>query len=172
MQGYCSHEMLTSVRQCDGYQARCSEQESIPPPANVCSFVAVAPPGQFRGTGQERRCFNFFRTRTAPHLAGFFDTSFWENLLPRATFYEPVLRHAMLALSSLHERFESRDGIIHKTVWSTSEGGFALQQYNQAIRQITKPGDQRPHTVDVCLIACMLFACFEVRSLYLNMGYS
>lgn len=112
---------------------------------------------------QERRCFDFFQTRTAGQLSGFFDTTFWKRLILRATHHEAAIKHAVLALGSLHERFEEGDKSILQTIWSKGEGGFALTQYNLAIQQLVKPVGNAQRSVDVCLIACILFACFEVR---------
>ena len=120
----------------------------------------------FRGTDQERRSFDFYCSKTARQLSGFFDTSFWERLIPQATLHEPAIRCAVLAVSSLHERFESRDDFIHKSVWNSAQGGFALKQYNHAIRQIIQPSHRRQQAADVCLVACILFACFEVIIIY------
>ena len=69
----------------------------------------------------------------------------------------------MVALAALHERFENNDNSILSLNYDIARGGFALQQYNRAIGCLIKPvkegGDQR---LDVALIACILFACFEV----------
>ena len=45
-----------------------------------------------------------------------------------------------------------------------SQGGFALEQYTRAISQITKAiATKKQPTTDVVLVACILFACFEVQ---------
>ena len=42
-------------------------------------------------------------------------------------------------------------------------GGFALQQYNKAIRLLLEPAlEESEQEVDVALITCILFICFEV----------
>ena len=115
-----------------------------------------------RGNHEERRCFDFFLNRTATQLSGFWGSDFWRCLILRATHHQPAIRHAVLALGSLHERFEAGDRSVIRPVWDKMEGGFALKQYNQAIQQVIKDTKGGPQAVDVCLIACMLFACFEV----------
>lgn len=112
------------------------------------------------GTDEERRSFEFFRSRTAYELSGFFDSGFWNRVVLQAAHFEPAVRHAVLALSSLHERFEVGDKSIVNPVW---EGGFALQKYHQAIQEVLNPSHGGQQAVDICLIACMLFANFEVR---------
>ncbi|KAI4112873.1 MAG: hypothetical protein LQ345_006042 [Seirophora villosa] len=110
----------------------------------------------------ERRSFAFFRLRTIPEISGFFPSDFWDRLVPLASFYEPALKHAVIALASLHERFENGDESILKSNNDIAEGGFALQQYNKAIRQLIQPsGKQSKPSLDTSLVACVLFACFE-----------
>lgn len=115
-----------------------------------------------QGSREERRCFDFFLNRTAPQLSGFWESNFWSCLILQATHHQPALRHAVLALGSLHERFEAGDMSVMNPIWDRGEGGFALKQYNQAIQQLIKPASEGHQAVDVCLIACLLFACFEV----------
>ena len=118
---------------------------------SVCSLLTEA----------EKRSFDFFRLKTAPQLAGYFDGSFWEIVIPQASQKEPIFRHAILALGSLHERLERYDTDIQNSVWHKTEGGFALHHYNCAIGHLIKPKIPRPQYADVCLISCILFACFE-----------
>ncbi|KAL8855681.1 MAG: hypothetical protein Q9178_007692 [Gyalolechia marmorata] len=112
----------------------------------------------------ERRSFAFFKDRTLAEISGYFPSDFWERLVPLAAFHEPALKHASIALASLHERFEKGDRSILKSNKDVAEGGFALQQYNKAIRCLITPrgGNQKP-ALDTSLVACVLFACFEVR---------
>ncbi|KAL8921196.1 MAG: hypothetical protein Q9172_004158 [Xanthocarpia lactea] len=110
----------------------------------------------------ERRGFAFFKDRTLAEISGYFPSDFWERLVPLAAFHEPALKHASIALASLHERFEKGDRSILKSNKDIAEGGFALQQYNKAIRCLITPrgGNQKP-ALDTSLVACVLFACFE-----------
>ena len=112
---------------------------------------------------EERRYFNFFRSRTSVQMAGFFSSEIWDRLILQATHYEPAIKHAVLALGSLHERFENEDQSLQKQTWSRDEGGFALEHYNLAIQSLMNPAESGRLNIDVCLIACMLFCSFEVR---------
>ncbi len=96
-------------------------------------------------------------------MSGFFCSEIWDRLILQATHYEPAIRHAVLALGSLHERFENEDQSLHKPTWSRDEGGFALEHYNLAIQSLMNPVNSGRLNIDVCLIACMLFSSFEVR---------
>lgn len=159
--------MNSCVCKCDGYP-HLALARSAPRESHACkepsAFVlqAILKNANTFHDSYESRSFDHFLNRTAFQLAGCFDLDFWGRWLPQAVYHEPAIKHAVIALSALHERFQSSDAVIYKSVWCHSDGVFALQQYNQAIRLLTKPDKGRRPPVDVCLIACILFACFEV----------
>jgi hypothetical protein len=101
--------------------------------------------------------------RTRPQLAGFFSSDFWETFVLQAAYHEPAIRHAIVAIGSIHELFENESAIID------ANRTFALEQYHLALRELLAPlSETGQRGVDVCLISCILFTCFEVRhSLYL-----
>ena len=128
---------------------------------NIILFNNLNPSGL--ASEEEQRCFNFFRSRTAIQMSGFFSSEIWDRLVLQATHHEPAIRHAVLALGSLHERFVNEDQSLQKQTWSRDEGGFALEHYNLAIQSLMNPANGGRLNIDVCLIACMLFCSFEVR---------
>ncbi|KAL9612703.1 MAG: hypothetical protein Q9167_002739, partial [Letrouitia subvulpina] len=87
----------------------------------------------------ERRSFQYFRTRTSTQLCGYFVSDFWERLVPLAIHHEPAIKHAVVALASLHERYENFDESILRSNQDIIEGGYALQQYIKAIQEVAKP---------------------------------
>ena len=103
---------------------------------------------------------DFFRTRTVPQLSGFFISDFWDRWVLQLTHHEPAIRHAVIALGAQHARFVAAESLTHEKI----EGDFALQQYGWAIKELVKPAASS-ELRDVCLISCVLFACFEVRVL-------
>ncbi|KAF2228485.1 hypothetical protein EV356DRAFT_457727 [Viridothelium virens] len=111
---------------------------------------------------EEIRSFEYFRERTIPSLSGFFDSPFWNSYILRAVIHEPAVRHAVIALGSLHERFEAKDPTILRSNGCKFDGGFALEQYTTAISRLIEPISARGHqALDIVLIACVLFTCFE-----------
>ena len=163
-------KLLSSLifTQCDGYSILCGDPSptygkcAVVEPIDSVMVVLPNPIFDTRGSDKERRCYDFFLNRTASQLSGFWDSDFWGCLILRATHHQPAIRHAVLALGSLHERFEAGDKSVLTPIWDQGEGGFALQHYNRAIQHLIKPASKSQQAVDVCLIACMLFACFEV----------
>ena len=78
-----------------------------------------------------------------------------------------MIRHAAVALGSMHERYTSGDPTVLRPHEDAVAGGFALCQYNKAINLLVHRADSVPgissrQNVDVALITCLLFTCFEV----------
>ena len=161
--------------QCDGYSIiyggpNPTYGKSVLPELDHSAMVIIPSPiFEMRGSDEERRSFDFFLNRTASQLSGFWESDFWGCSILRATHHQPALWHAVLALASLHERFEAGDRSVMNPIWDKGEGGFALKQYNQAIQQLIKPTSEGQQAVDVCLIACLLFACFEVNTSFISL---
>ncbi|CAM1501261.1 Fc.00g104230.m01.CDS01 [Cosmosporella sp. VM-42] len=117
----------------------------------------------------EYDCLQWFMFRTARKLPGVFSSSFWDTLVLRATYSEPAVLHAVLALGSVHRR-ESINGDGSKRAEGVPDAQeqFTLRQYNQAIHQL------QPHfsiknksSIRVALITCIVFMCLEfIRGRY------
>ncbi|RAL13894.1 Zn(II)2Cys6 transcription factor domain-containing protein [Aspergillus homomorphus CBS 101889] len=112
---------------------------------------------------EERRSFQFFLAKTAPQLAGDFECAFWGRLLLQSAHHEPAIRHVTVALGSLHESFERNAGAPFRYGANTTSSSFALHQYLRAIRCL-RPMPESSQPIDVCIISCVLFACFEAMS--------
>ena len=154
-------------RPCDGYLPVKKNRKRSSPSASSSGHSSVtvqwSPSSGFTGDEAERRSFYFFRARTAPQLAGYFTSDFWDCLVPLSTHHQPAIKHAVIALGSLHERFENYDISMRGLDLDNSQGGFALKQYNRAIGHLIKSvttGGQE--ALDTSLVACILFACLEV----------
>jgi hypothetical protein len=103
---------------------------------------------------------SFFTQHTCHQLAGFFESPFWERFVLQAAHHEPGMRHALVAIGSLHEL---------RTVGSGGCETFALEQYNLSIKRVLTTSSQNTtQATNVCLISSVLFACFEVSSKFAN----
>ncbi|KUI56246.1 Transcriptional regulatory protein moc3 [Cytospora mali] len=106
-------------------------------------------------TPEETRSFYFFQNVTAPYISGNFDAIFWRTVVLQISQTEPAVKHAVLAVSSLHESLTS------SPFADSTTPSFALQQYSKAIAYIL---DQmrNPLTKPLAsLITCVLFVCIE-----------
>ncbi|RKU44161.1 hypothetical protein DL546_006204 [Coniochaeta pulveracea] len=107
----------------------------------------------------EKRSLQFFQQVTAPTLSGDFDAYFWRVLVLQICQKEPAVRHAVLAVSSLHE------DMLQERSSSVADGSlrqsFALQQYNKAIAcmlGLMTEAEVKPLSP---LLTCLLFVCIE-----------
>ncbi|CCC05893.1 unnamed protein product [Sordaria macrospora k-hell] len=127
-------------------------------------------------SSDEKRSFHFFQDVTAPCLSGDFDGAFWRVLVLQICESEPAVKHAVLAVSSLHEVMVR--SAVAPYVDITGKQSFALFQYNKAISCLLDrmpDVDSRPL---VPLLTCILFVFLEfmqfkdVESLiHLNQGH-
>ena len=153
----------SSGRVCDG-----DYQVQPPYPSQQADIVSVVAGPSFdihlHVSPESKRSFAFFIQRSSAQQAGFFGSAFWERLVLQAAYHEPIIRHAIVAIGSLQGLQECR------TVVEDADKLFALEQYNHAIRGLLHPPPQSGERgVDVCLIACILFVCFEVRNTHPHM---
>jgi hypothetical protein len=154
---------ISTGRKCDGYGPNKEAPSDL---SNACSgALSRSPSVEFLGSEKERRSFHFFQQETAPQLTGFFGHNFWESYLLQAAHHEPSIRHAILALGSLHEALEQDSGLNVQSHTSRPTDDFILENYNQAIKSLVRPVSQKgQQAIDVCLISSILFACLEVSS--------
>ncbi|KAF9882758.1 hypothetical protein FE257_005306 [Aspergillus nanangensis] len=156
-------------RKCDGYGSLAILQYTG---SSVRLPLQLPPILRISGTERENRSFQFFYERTVPSLAGYCGSEFWNRLVLQVSQHEKSVWHALIALGSLHENFENDQQITG--FWFTRQGQdkFAVQEYVTAIRALLGPSQIPTRdalqtsslTVDVCLISCILFVCFEILS--------
>jgi hypothetical protein len=140
----------------------------------------------FSENDRETRCFQYFYERTAPALAGYSGSIFWSPFVLQVSQREKSIWHAMVALGSLHENFENGQGPIGIDFLRHGQDAFTIHEYLIAIRSLLKPSGMTNNkpisstpdsssfgnvTLDVCLISCILFTCFEVGPSHLSVVY-
>ncbi|CAK7212242.1 hypothetical protein SBRCBS47491_001393 [Sporothrix bragantina] len=149
-------------------------------PARDCPAWPSVPRQVANGTlgplsTQEYGWLDWFRLRTAVKLRGAFSIAFWDVLVIRASFEEPAVLHAALALSTVHRRVGGGEGIGEDTgdrreVARSCSEEFTLRQYNKAIQHLmaspSTRGTLNAANADIAstrimLVACMLFTCLE-----------
>lgn len=153
-------------RICDGYAldslfslVACRARTSFPP-SYPNSSTMPSNPSPTLGTIRETHSFNFFISITSPQLSGFFGEDIWDRLILQTSHFEPAIRYAIIALGGLHEVFVKSGGLICGE-GRGDEFTFAWVQYGRAMRGLMDGKGRR--RVDVWMVACVLFACFEVR---------
>lgn len=152
---------------CDGYQdlkpmAQRRRRSALPvvdgaerPPVSVTPLYEWT-------SADEKRSFDFFTHVTAPCLSGELDALFWQVLVLQICQTEPAVRHAVLAIGSLHEGMIRATTRTPYTDTENRRNPFALHQYNRAIACLLdqmRAVDARPL---VLLLTCVLFVCIEL----------
>ncbi|TLD05093.1 uncharacterized protein PgNI_09934 [Pyricularia grisea] len=167
---------LKSGRSCDGYldpsvmtSRRKSNKNRLSDIGGPSSPLSTLLDGAMP---EEKRSFHFFQHVTAPNLAGDLDANFWKVLVLQVCQTEPAVRHAVLAVSGLHEYFAykrahstlqyaGRSITTEQQLASETQHSFALHQYNKAIACLIgqmKDTTSRPLAP---LLTCVLFVCLE-----------
>ncbi|KAH8797059.1 hypothetical protein F5882DRAFT_23046 [Hyaloscypha sp. PMI_1271] len=172
--GGCSTCKSRHVR-CDTVQPRCTPCQKS---SRQCQYSSIPEPDALKivlwqpnflvlhrisqtpcHTGAEARAFDFFRTKVAIDLSGFFDSSFWTHDILQAAQEEGPVRHAIVALASLSET------ILDKSPESLERcpKAFAIRQHTKAISDLNqKIQEGNESSVEVVLMTCALFVCFEM----------
>ncbi|EGP86619.1 uncharacterized protein MYCGRDRAFT_110011 [Zymoseptoria tritici IPO323] len=130
------------------------------------SLSTFRPDTTWRRSWRERHSLNFFVNFSAPQMAGFFDSAFWQRMVIQTSYHEPAIRHAITAIGALHECIMQRAFADEKQRSKAMQ--FALSQCNKAIACLTNdaaggydPNRRRIPSSRLALTTCVLFTCFE-----------
>ncbi|KAF2792475.1 hypothetical protein K505DRAFT_376027 [Melanomma pulvis-pyrius CBS 109.77] len=111
-------------------------------------------------TSDEVRAFDFFRTKVATNLGGFFESEFWSRDVLQFAQQEPSARHAVVALASLSESMLKATPTSSMT--PTSEL-FALRQHAKAISKLKQRlNNNNESSQQAVIVTCVLFICFDM----------
>ncbi|KAH7139380.1 hypothetical protein B0J11DRAFT_516671 [Dendryphion nanum] len=160
-------------RTCAGYKHAAKSRDQSPAAAASFrnpSFLVVPqkaspstiprnPSRSISPEASENRSFFYFQTHTLPKWTEFFDSELWSQKILQLSHTEPAIKHGILALSTLHERFESTTPIF-----TASSKDFAFVQYSQAVthsNDLLKAHAQGRADLEKVLIACIIFTCYE-----------
>lgn len=95
----------------------------------------------------------------APKLSGYFDSPFWSTLIPQMAHSEPAIRHAVIAISTVHRDLESLP--FRSPTGSIEPSPAALKETSEAMRSLTTRMATDPSSSLVPLVACLLFTCLD-----------
>lgn len=147
-------------RACDGY-GHDKKNDSVGSPD---SQLGVTLPTRLFETDIEVGHFEFFLNMTAPRLSGPFKSEFWDQSVLQATHHERAIKHAIIAISALHQGFVKGQNGTKNPCWH--DDAYAVKHYLKAIQYLVVPvgKSEEGQLTDVTLMTCILFVCFEVRS--------
>ncbi|KAH8732421.1 hypothetical protein GQ44DRAFT_754950 [Phaeosphaeriaceae sp. PMI808] len=164
----------TSGRTCDGYTHlkkaknsshvaavyRNSAFLALPQQASQTAYsILRSPPQGLSSDPMLNRSFEYFQTRTLPMWTEFFDSELWSRTVLQLSYSEPAIKHGILALSTMHERYESIS-----PMFTANSNDFAFVQYMQAVKYSNKlltAHQEGKVSLEVVLVACIIFVCYE-----------
>ncbi|KAF7557122.1 hypothetical protein G7Z17_g930 [Cylindrodendrum hubeiense] len=170
------HRCASTGRTCDGYgiwgggdnprsQGGVSGQNNHP----VLRLTTPASPRVLDAA--ERDCFEWFTLISAKKLRGIFSSAFWDKLVFQASFDEPAVLHAVLAIGSIQrqEMAETRD-VTYGFMVPNDDEQFMLRHYSKAIGHLVAQSQVKDQpSVDAVLLTCLLFIFLEfLRGHYKN----
>ncbi|KAH7007733.1 hypothetical protein EDB80DRAFT_578229 [Ilyonectria destructans] len=98
---------------------------------------------------REGQMFQFFAEIVGPSLSGSMDSYFWTHLVMQFSHFQPMVRHAVLAIGSLYQD-------IYKCGHISRQSAFAVDHYNEALKQTASLDNEQ-----LILLLCVLFICIE-----------
>jgi hypothetical protein len=129
-------------------------------PQNVRSSAVPRTLGQsISSYPTEARSFQYFQLRTLPSWTEFFSSELWSKKVLQLSHTEPAIKHGILALSTMHERYENT-----APIFSTDIKDSAFVQYVLAVKHsnaLLKAHQEGKAGLEVVLIACIIFTCYE-----------
>ncbi|KAF1845010.1 uncharacterized protein K460DRAFT_394764 [Cucurbitaria berberidis CBS 394.84] len=145
-------------RKCDGYtQDESSNPQSLVSGQSSSSLSTVT---IFSGLGDSALYLEFYYHCARPTLASNFDRDFWSHTVLQMAQSESSIRHAVIALSYL---VKTEPGNLKqaRAASLTDSRRPLLLHYNKAVRCLVDRIAQSSHSVEVGLVACLLFTCIE-----------
>jgi hypothetical protein len=105
---------------------------------------------------------NYYRVRVSSDISGYFDVEFWKRHVVQASEQEPAVRHAVVALSSLYEAYETSQ-LPQRSSHDRRKylKRIAILQYNKAIISLSDKIDTGGPSLEVTLIVCLIFTWLE-----------
>ncbi|SPQ18419.1 7320f4d4-7f59-4fb8-9880-eadbd3543a1c [Thermothielavioides terrestris] len=175
------HRCVSTGRVCDGYgiwggggnayssmerrqtPAKFPQKMPMDVHARQCLLWSKSPV-VIPGMGpQEQTALDYFRTRMVYKLPGVFASEFWASTVFQASFAEPAVFHAVIALGAIHRNEWNMAANLENGRRVQSNESLALLHYNKAIRCLLGFGKSRDkQSLRPVLVACVVFICLEL----------
>lgn len=166
------YRCVSTGRSCDGYGiwggggSRYGAQEGTSSRAWAVASLGLQHSSGLaviKGTEHERQHYEWLRCQAVRRTPGIFVLALWDTLILQASLSEPAVRHAILALSSLHRK-ASLCGHSRNCgeLPPDKQEQFMLQHYSQAISHLSPYlSSKSKSSLQVALITCVIFISLE-----------
>lgn len=162
---HCSR-CVKAGRKCEGYVSSPPKRRS----PDRLTFINYAAPNSRsvspypQSDSSEVRALQYFKTCTAPQLAGSFSPDLWLTHMLRLAHHQSSVHHALVALGTAHEEFANP--LSNRSEFSD----YATREYGKAIHEVVQLNSSRSsETVEIALATCIIFSCLEsLRGHYMS----
>ncbi|KAL6858344.1 hypothetical protein ACO1O0_005805 [Amphichorda felina] len=141
-------------------------RDSTPPEDSA--MVPLGPGARLQflsGDPKQTRSFRYFLSVAAPAIAGTFNSRFWTEEIPRACHEDPAIWHAIISLGTVYEDHVALSAT--KSLTKPYRNPFAIQNFNQSVQHLIKPGPRTNRDKWRALVASIVFtAVCMVEGLY------
>jgi hypothetical protein len=144
---------------CDQTRPACTRCTSTGRACDGYGPLAIASlPFDIPGTDQERRSYHYFRLQTSAAILGSQDASYWTTSLLQYSWSQPAIKHALIAIGSMHEALQATDYMLQAR---DNELGrrlrlFSWAQYNNAIQHVLRSSSTNSLPLEVLIVLCLL----------------
>ncbi|KFZ01894.1 hypothetical protein V501_09738 [Pseudogymnoascus sp. VKM F-4519 (FW-2642)] len=107
---------------------------------------------------EEIQNFDYFQNVCAKDFAGYFQGSLWEKLVLRTAYEEPCIRHAVVALGSLH-RAQTYPADIRNNI---SAPDSSVRYYRKAIVTLNQRLESCSMSWELAILSSLIFLAHEL----------
>lgn len=132
--------------------------------------IPSSPSSNHNIPSSDLRALEHFHHRTSRALGGWLLAPFWSYHLPQLAHSQPSTRHAIIAISTIHENIEWVRGAPPSDKWgrqptvSISSKDFAERHYQSAVSALARSLAAGTAGEEVALTSCAMFVVFNFMS--------
>lgn len=149
-------------RDCKGYSDSLSYRLQVS--AGSDSITTYNIPFKVPGSQADRQLLHYYCSQVALSLASYSDPCLWTELILQRCHYQPVVRNALVALSSLHRDFQCEEPStidqskrVQRLVASPTSLTMIARSHRQLARYLSRPDA----SADVALVCSMIYFICE-----------
>lgn len=146
------YRCVKAKRACEGYSPARQGQELL-----ACDPITIySIPFQMPGSQADRQLLHYYCCQVAGSLCSYMDSTLWTTLVLQRCHHQPVIRHALVTLSSLHQ-----DHLRGDFQRGSSSNAKSIELIAKCHRQLRAYLCSPTASPEVALICSIIFYAFE-----------
>ncbi|KIX01070.1 uncharacterized protein Z518_10136 [Rhinocladiella mackenziei CBS 650.93] len=155
---------IRACRKCEGYP-RSDQRETVEHlPLSHHSISAYNIPFKVPGSQADRQLLHYYCSQAAWNLSSYSDPTLWTQLILQRSHHQPVIRNALVALSSLHKDYLCGEFVgtdLDHDSDSSCPPAKTMGMISRCHRQLRNYLSRTDASLDVALICSVIFYVFE-----------